>query len=39
MKKYFDILGLKEDCEQELIKVAYKTLIHKYVVILPNTKI
>ena len=30
MKKYFDILGLKEDCEQELIKAAYKTLIHKY---------
>ena len=30
MKKYFDILGLKEDCERELIKAAYKTLIHKY---------
>ena len=30
MKKYFDTLGLKEDCEQELIKAAYKTLIHKY---------
>lgn len=30
MKKYYDILGLKENCDQELIKAAYKTLIHKY---------